>query len=69
MGRKFGESLPPFWGQGLGPHLTQSRLAEAYLHIKWHLDLSSRLTAVEMGRNWGGLRSLFVEGGWVWVPI
>jgi len=34
MGRKF---------SGLGPHLTQSLWADAYLHTKWHLDLSSRL--------------------------
>jgi len=43
-----------FWGEGkLGPHLTQSRLAETYLHTKWHLDASSRLATIEMGRNLG----------------
>ena len=37
-------TTPPFWdGGGLGPHLTQSPLGEAYLHTKWHLDASSRL--------------------------
>jgi len=40
----------------MGPHLTQSRLgraAEAYLPTKWHLDASSRLAIIEMGRKLG----------------
>ena len=37
--------------------------AEAYLHTKWHLDASSRLATVEMGRKLGrGLRLLLREG-------
>jgi len=51
MGRKLGASL---LGRGLGGHLTQSRLAQAYLSTKWHLDASSRLATIEMGRKIGG---------------
>ena len=39
--------------------------AEAYLHNKWHLDLSSRLATTEMGQKWG-LCPIF---GGSWVPI
>jgi len=35
--------------------------AEAYLYTKWHLDPSSRLVTVDMGRKSGAL-SLFGEG-------
>jgi len=63
MGRKLG-ALPPF-GEGLmqGPHLTQSRLAEAYLHTKWHLNSSSQLATTDMGQNWGGDPPPFGGGG------
>jgi len=37
----------------LGPHLTQCRLAEAYLPTKWH-DPASRLATKDMGRKLGG---------------
>jgi len=40
--------------RGLGPHLTQRRLAEAYLDTKCHLDPSSRLATIDMGRKLGG---------------
>jgi len=30
----------------VGPHRTQSPLAEAYLHTKWHRDASSRLDTI-----------------------
>jgi len=44
--------LHPLFGDGkLGPHLTQSRLAEAYLHTKWHLNPSSHLATTDMGRK------------------
>ena len=37
--------------------------AEAYLHTKWHLDTSSRVATIEMGRQLvRGLRLLFGEG-------
>ena len=40
-------------GLELGPHLTQCRWAEAYLRTKWHLDPSSRLATIGMGRKLG----------------
>ena len=40
--------------------------AEAYLHAKCHLDLSSRLATIDMGRKLGGCAA-FWEGSW--VPI
>ena len=53
--------MPLFWGE-LGPHLTQSRLGEAYLHAKYHLDLSSRLATINIGRKKIGAAPLFGEG-------
>ena len=52
-------------GSGLGPHLTpQVAWAEAYLRAKYHLDPSSRLATINMGRKFGGgLRPLFWGGG------
>ena len=39
--------------------------AEAYLHTKWHLDASSRLATIKVGRKLGGgLCPLFGEGSW-----
>jgi len=29
--------------------------AEAYLHTKWHLDPSSRLATIDMGRKFGSM--------------
>jgi len=37
---------------------------KAYLHTKWHLDVSSRFTAIEMAENWGGALPTFC-GGWL----
>ena len=34
----------PLWG--MGHHLTQCGHAEAYLHAKFHLDLSNRLATI-----------------------
>ena len=46
MGRKVcGGTVPLSVGE-LGLHLTQCRLAEAYLRTKWHLDPSNRLTTI-----------------------
>ena len=48
-------------GGELGPRLTKCSLAEAYLHIKWHLDPSSHLAITDIGQNladcalWGKL--------------
>jgi len=37
--------------------------AEAYLHdTKWHLDPSSRLATIDMGRKLGALPLFWVEG-------
>jgi len=58
MGRKF---------RGLGPHLTKVPWAEAYLHAKYHLDPSSRLATVNMGRKLGGSAPFW--GGESGVPI
>jgi len=61
MGRKLGAS-PPFWG---GDWVSW---AEAYIHTKWHLDASSRLAIIEMGRKLGrGIYPLLREGSG--VPI
>jgi len=45
MGRKLGV-LFPFGERELGPYLTQCGRAEAYLHAKFHLDPSNRLTTI-----------------------
>jgi len=61
MGQTLG--APPLLGGGLGPHLTQSPWAEAYLHAKWHLGASSHLATIEMDRKFGGRSArLFGEG-------
>jgi len=50
----------------LGPHLTQCRLGRRlYLRTKWHLNPSSRLATVDMGRKLGGWR---IFGRTTWVP-
>ena len=55
--------MAPFLGRGLSPYQTKVPWAEAYLHTKWHLDASSHLATIEMGRKLGGgLRPLFGEG-------
>ena len=44
--------------------------AEAYLHTKWHLDASSRLATIEMGRKLGGgLHPVPFFSGGSGVPI
>ena len=51
MGRKWGGAAVGA-GSPLGPHLTQSRLGEAYLRTKWHLHPSNRsATIVGMPRS------------------
>ena len=59
---KFGGCAP--WGLELGPHLTQCCVAraEAYHRTKsWHLDPSSRLATINMGRKLGAVP--FLGGG------
>ena len=47
------EVFRPFFGEGeRGPH--KVAWAEAYLHAKYKLHLSSRLAAINMGRKFGG---------------
>ena len=61
----FGQGPPPFWAGGLGLHPSNTKVhwADAYIRTKWHLDTSSRLATIEMGRKLGsGLRPLFGEG-------
>jgi len=53
----------PFRRGELGPHLTQRRWAEAYLRTKWHLDPSSRLATIDMGRKFG-LRPFWGRCSW-----
>jgi len=63
MGQNWGEAAPPFWEGGWVPAQHKINWAEAYLHTKWHLDASSRLATVEMGRKLErGLRPLFWGG-------
>jgi len=40
----------------LGPHLTQCGQGSGYLHAKFHLDPSSRLATIDMGRGLYGNR-------------
>jgi len=66
---KSGGLLWPFFVEGgeLGPHLThktQCRLGRClYLRTKWHLDPSSRLATIDMGREVGAAVPLFGELG------
>ena len=54
MGRKFGGSAL-FLGEGeLGLHQARCGLDRAHLHAKCHLDPSSRLATIDMGRKLGG---------------
>ena len=43
--------------------ISQCRLAEAYLHTKWHLNASSRLATIEIGRKLGGGSAVFLGRG------
>jgi len=64
MGRKDGAAVSLSGGGVLGPHLPQCGLwAEVYLRTKWHLDLSSRLATIDMGRNVGVLSPFLGELG------
>jgi len=43
----------------LGAYLTQSRLAEAYLRTKWHLNPPSRLATTDIGPKFGDMSLSF----------
>jgi len=58
-------TLRPFWRGGAGSPSNNVVWDEAYLRTKWHLDVSSRLATIEMGRKLGRGGPLFGEGGWV----
>jgi len=58
MGRKLRETLPPFWGEGGGSPSNTIAWAKAYLHIKWHLNPSSRLATTDIGRKLVGCAPL-----------
>jgi len=54
IGRKVGAAVPLSLGE-LGPVLTQCGLVRClYLFTKWHLDPSSCLATIDMGRKFGG---------------
>ena len=41
-----------------------AKRAEAYVHVKWHLDPPSRLATIHGLKSWGLLYPLFGEGSW-----
>jgi len=57
MGRRKGAAVPLSGAGGgeLGPIKHDVAWAEIYLHIKWHLDLSSHFATIDMGRKVGVL--------------
>jgi len=57
-----GGGSAPFWGRGLGPHLTQSRRGWGYHHAKYQLHPSSRLAAINMGGKLGGSAPFWGRG-------
>jgi len=59
-------ALPFLWGSW--DHIEHKvAWAEAYLHTKWHLDASSRLATIDMGRKLGDSVPFCYRGNW--VPI
>ena len=60
-------ALPLFLEGSLVPIYHNVAWAEAYLRTKWHLDPSSHLTTVDMGRKLGGCAPFL--GIEIWVPI
>ena len=58
MGRTVGAAVP-LSEQELGGRLTNVAWADAYLHTNWHLDPSSRLDKIDMGRKVGELMRQF----------
>jgi len=64
-GPKSGGCCAPFGeGESWVPILHNVAWAEAYLHTKWHLDPSSRLVTIDMGRKLG----LLCRFGWAGSP-
>ena len=54
--------MPPFWGQKLGPHLTESRLGRGLDPCQVASNPFSRLTTIDMGRKLGGGCAPFLGG-------
>ena len=54
-----------FCGDRLYKSSAVARLAEVYLHIKWHFDPCSRLATIDMGEKLVGAVPFFWES---WVP-
>jgi len=52
MGRKVRGCCAPFCGAGLGSHLIQCCLAEAYIRTKWHLGPSNRLAIISLHQRY-----------------
>jgi len=62
-GPTIGEGLRPLFGEvGWVPIEHKVAWAEACLHTKWHLDVSSRFDTTKMGRKLGG-SAPFLGGG------
>jgi len=65
---KIGGSVP-FWGGGAGSSSEKNvARVEAYHRTKWHLDSSSRLATIDMGRKLGALHALLFCGGGAGSP-
>ena len=60
-GPKIGWGSAPFWVGVWVPSNTVA-WAKAYLHTKWHLDASSRLATIKMGRKLVDSASLLGRG-------
>jgi len=57
IGRK-NEGCAPFFGGGMGswvPMQHNVACAKAYLRAKWHIDPSSRLATIDIGRKFGAV--------------
>ena len=65
MGQKFGGCCAPsfFWGEGkLSHHVTQCRLGRGLPPYQVHLDPSSRLGTIDMGRKLGAVPPFWGRG-------
>jgi len=57
--------LCPLGDGSLVPVLRSVAMAEAYLHLRFHLDPYSRLATTDMGRKRGPRSSFLARGTWV----
>ena len=63
MGRREEDCCAPFEKGELGPHLTQCGLGQGLPRTKWHLDTSSHLAKIDMGRKVRSAVPLFRGAG------